>query len=149
MIAAHHGQPYDCFTNSAVMIPPMPLTKPIDRSISPSSSANTSPIANNMYTAPWINRLTRFPAVRKLELSDWKRIEMRIRPATTGSTPLSPDRMRTYTSCRYSRSVSGWGTSATSVSATAASASSFVAVESSVPVVSVTKPPCGSRHPWS
>ena len=94
MIAAHHGQPYCCLTNSAVMMPPMPLTKPIDRSISPSSRANTSPIASSMKTAPWISRLTRLPAVRKLELSDWKRIEIRSRPPTTGRTPLSPARMR-------------------------------------------------------
>ena len=47
-IAAHHGHPYCCFTSSAVMMPPMPLTKPIDKSISPRSSANTSPIASSM-----------------------------------------------------------------------------------------------------
>ncbi len=46
--AAHHGQPHDCFTSSAVMMPPIPLTNPIDRSISPRSSANTSPIARSM-----------------------------------------------------------------------------------------------------
>ena len=47
-IAAHQGQPNDCLTSSAVTIPPMPLTKPIERSISPSSRGKTSPIANNM-----------------------------------------------------------------------------------------------------
>ena len=31
--------------SSAAIIPPTPLTKPIDRSISPSSSANVTPIA--------------------------------------------------------------------------------------------------------
>ena len=48
MMAAHHGQPTDCFTSSAVMVPPMPLTKPIDRSISPSSRAKISPMASSM-----------------------------------------------------------------------------------------------------
>src|SRR5262245_59830140 len=47
-IDAHQGQPTDSFTNSAITMPPMPLTKPIDRSISPSNSANTSPIASSM-----------------------------------------------------------------------------------------------------
>ena len=46
--AAHHGQFHPCFTISAVRIPPIPLTNPIDKSISPSSNAKTSPIANSM-----------------------------------------------------------------------------------------------------
>ncbi len=35
------------------------------------------------------------PALRKFEFSAWKMIAMRIRPMTTGSRPLSPERSRT------------------------------------------------------
>jgi len=44
--------------------------------------------------------LTRFPDVRNLEFSDWNRMEIRINPPTTGSTPLSPERIRRYTTRR-------------------------------------------------
>ena len=54
------------------------------------AATKTSPIASSMKTAAWTSRLTRLPAVRKFELRDWKRIEIRISPATTGRTPLSP-----------------------------------------------------------
>ena len=47
-IAAHHGQPTDWRTSSAITTPPIPLTKPIDRSISPSSRGNTIPMARSM-----------------------------------------------------------------------------------------------------
>ena len=36
------------------------------------------------------SRLTRLPAERKTDVSIWKMMTMTIRPATTGSTPLSP-----------------------------------------------------------
>ncbi len=48
MTADHHGQPIDCRTSSAMTTPPMPLTNPMDRSISPSSSGNTIPMARSM-----------------------------------------------------------------------------------------------------
>ena len=48
MIAAHHGQPVESFTSSAMIVPPIPATNPIERSISPSRSANVSPIASSM-----------------------------------------------------------------------------------------------------
>ena len=90
MIAAHHGQPIEGLTSSAMTTPPIPPTKPIDRSISPRSRAKTSPIASRLNTAAWTSRLTRLPASRKWEFSDWNRIETRSRPPTTGRTPLSP-----------------------------------------------------------
>jgi len=59
-------------SSSAVMTPPMPLTKPIDRSISPSSSTNTTPMPMIAYGAICTTRFTKFPAVRKLSLRAWK-----------------------------------------------------------------------------
>ena len=74
----------------AVSTPPTPETKPIERSISPSSSANVTPIAITAYGAVCTIRLTKFPAVRKRSFWDWKMIAMMIRPTTIGSEPSSP-----------------------------------------------------------
>ena len=52
-------------SSSATSTPPTPDTKPIERSISPSSSANVTPIAITAYGAVWTIRLTKLPAVRK------------------------------------------------------------------------------------
>ena len=65
-IAAHHGQSSpEGLSSSASTTPLSPATYPIDRSISPSRSAYTSPIARTLKTAAWTGRLTRFPAVRE------------------------------------------------------------------------------------
>ena len=94
-IAAHQGQPTVGLTSSAMTTALRPATNPIDRSISPSRRANTSPIASRLKTAACTRRLTRLPAVRKWLLSDWNRTETSSRPATTGRTPVSPPLMRT------------------------------------------------------
>ena len=74
----------------AVSTPPTPETKPIERSISPSSSANVTPMAMTAYGAVCTIRLTKFPAVRKRSFWVWKMIAMTIRPTTIGSEPSSP-----------------------------------------------------------
>ena len=90
MTAAHHGQSRDPMSSSAVITPPITETKPIDRSMSPSSSANTSLIPSSMKTAPWISRSVRFTGDRKCAFSDWKITPITIRPVITEMAPLSP-----------------------------------------------------------
>ena len=75
----------------AVSTPPTPDTKPIERSISPSSSANVTPIAITAYGAVCSSRLTKLPAVRKRSFWVWKTMQMISRPTTIGSEPSSPD----------------------------------------------------------
>ncbi len=89
-IAAYQGQPWAGLARSAMITPPRPATNPTERSISPRSRTKTCPIASRLKTAAWTSRLTRLPAVRKFESRDWNRIEIRIIPAMTGRTPLSP-----------------------------------------------------------
>jgi hypothetical protein len=103
-IAAHHGQSYGPISSLVVTTPPMPETNPIDRSISPSSRANTSPMPSSMNAAPCVSRFTRLPAVRKFSFWDWKMIAIRSRPTTTGRTPLSPARARASRARQYSES---------------------------------------------
>ena len=62
----------------------------MDRSMSPSSSANTSPMPSSMNTAPWTSRSVRFTGDRKWLFSDWKMAPMTVRPMITDSAPLSP-----------------------------------------------------------
>ena len=50
-----------------------PLAKPADRSISPSSSTNTRPMAITVTAAPWVNRLAKLPAVRNDGPQRWRR----------------------------------------------------------------------------
>jgi hypothetical protein len=78
-------------SSSAVSTPPTPDTKPIDRSISPSSSTNVTPMAMTAYGAVWTSRLTKLPDVRNRSFCVWKTIAMMIRPTTIGSEPRSPD----------------------------------------------------------
>ena len=59
-------------SSTAATTPPMPLTYPIERSISPSSSTNTMPMPMIVIAAIWANRFTKLSAVRKWELRDWK-----------------------------------------------------------------------------
>ena len=90
MTAAHQGQSRDPMSSSAVITPPITETKPIDRSMSPSSSANTSLIPSSMKTAPWTSRSVRFTGDRKCPFSDWKMTPITIRPVITEMAPLSP-----------------------------------------------------------
>src|ERR1035437_9267825 len=94
-IAAHQGQPTVGWTSSAMTTALTPATNPLDRAISPSRRANTSPIASRLKTAACTRRLTRLPAVRKWLLATWNRTETSSRPATTGRTPVSPPLIRT------------------------------------------------------
>jgi len=71
-MAAHHGQSRGPASSSAATTPPRPDTKPIDRSISPSSSTNTSAMPSVAIHAAWVIRLTRLPAERNSELRAWK-----------------------------------------------------------------------------
>src|SRR2546423_1285578 len=52
-----------------------------------------------------MRRLTRLPAVRNFEFSDWNRMEMSSRPAMTGRAPASPPRMRWSQPRAYSPNV--------------------------------------------
>ena len=78
-------------SSSATSTPPTPETNPIERSISPSSSANVTPIAITAYGAVWTIRLTKFDAVRKRSFWSWKTIAITTRPTMIGSEPRSPD----------------------------------------------------------
>ena len=71
-----------------------PLTEPTDRSISPSSSTSTMPMAMVPTAALCRVRLTRLRAERKSLFRLWKTAQMMIRPTTTGSEPRSPLRSR-------------------------------------------------------
>src|SRR5438105_4360776 len=78
-------------------------------------------MASSMYTAPWMRRFTRLPAVRKFEFSDWNRIEMMMSPPMTGRAPASPERVRTAHARTYSPKV--WATSSGAATRAALSAS--------------------------
>jgi hypothetical protein len=62
----------------------------MDRSISPRMRTQTSAMPRSTNTEPCTNRLVKLPADRKTESWTWKMMTSRIKPATTGSTPLSP-----------------------------------------------------------
>ena len=59
-------------------------------------------MASSEKTAPWTNRLTRFPAVRKWSFIAWNRMDTSNSPATTGRMPVSPPRIRANDALRYS-----------------------------------------------
>ena len=133
MIAAHHGQfaPLGC-TSSATTTLPSPMTRPTDRSISPSSRAKISAIASSMYTVLCSNRLTRFCADRNFEFAIWKPTATTTRPRITGSTPLLPLRTWSSEARRY------WPSDlATSSGGTSAAATASSRVRSSVPAPAV------------
>jgi hypothetical protein len=153
-IAPHHGHPTFGFTSSARITAPRPATNPIDRSISPSSSAKISPIASRLKTADCTSRLTRFPAVRNLSFKTWNRIETRSSPATTGRIPISPPLMRAREVRRYSLPV--FATSAGGMAAGVSSASSSSVLGAGGGFSSLAMPtrrlpatPSVSRRPWS
>src|SRR5579859_1138702 len=85
--ATHHGTGLDSDSSHSVMVAPIAEEYPIDRSISPSSSTNTSAMPSVMIHAAWVIRLTRFPADRNSELRSWKYTTIAIRPTITGSAP--------------------------------------------------------------
>ncbi len=71
-----------------------PLAKPADRSISPSSSTNTRPMAMSVTAAPCVNRLAKLIAVTKEGRAAAKTAQSTTRPSTAGSAPMSPPRTR-------------------------------------------------------
>ena len=74
--------------------PPTALTKPIERSISPSSRTKTTPMAMVAIPAIWTIRLTKLTGVRKFWLRLWKMSAINSRPTMIGSDPMSPPRTR-------------------------------------------------------
>src|SRR4029077_11651607 len=64
-----------------------------------------------------MRRLTMLPAVRNFEFSDWKRIEMMIRPAITGRAPASPPRTLATQARTYSPNVWAMSSGATAIAA--------------------------------
>ncbi len=71
-----------------------PLAYPADRSISPSSRTNTSPIAMAITAAPWASRLAKLTADRNAGRAIANPVHSTIRPSTAGSAPMSPPRIR-------------------------------------------------------
>ena len=70
------------FTSSAVIdAADARRRSPIDRSISPSSRTNTSPIASSMNTAPCIEQVHEVAGGEEVRVQDWKMIEIRNRPS--------------------------------------------------------------------
>src|SRR6516164_1610653 len=120
MIAAHHGQLrlVGC-TSSATTTLPNAMTRPTERSISPSSRAKISAIASTMYTVLCSNRLTRFCADRNAGFATWKLTATTAMARTTGRTPLSPLRTRSHQARRYWPS--DWASTSGGTSAAAAS----------------------------
>ena len=99
-------------SSSATSTPPTPETKPIERSISPSRSANVTPMAITAYGAVWTIRLTKLPAVRKRSFCVWKTMQMTIRPTMIGSEPSSPALTSVHQRRAYAATVSRAGPSA-------------------------------------
>ena len=93
-----------CRTDSTpTRAPDSPLTDPTDRSISPTSSTHTMP-SEMMPTAQESSvRFTRFALDRNIGLSDWKMVQIRRSPTTTGSAPTSPARTLRQNACRVPR----------------------------------------------
>jgi hypothetical protein len=74
-----------------------PATEATDRSISPSSRTRTTPTLMMPVEAICNVMLDRFCAVRNRLFSDWKTIQITIRPMMTGQAPSSPPRSRRVT----------------------------------------------------
>ena len=72
----------------------MPPVVPADRSISPSSSTKTRPIAMSAMYAPWPGRLPMLLRLRKRLLTWLKMTPRTTRPSTDGRAPGSPERSR-------------------------------------------------------
>ena len=67
-----------------------PAVTPAERSISAKTSTKTSPIANTIKVAAWLNRLAKFKAVKNTGLITEKSTASTIRPSIAGSDPISP-----------------------------------------------------------
>ena len=61
--ASGHAQPFSVSVTPRIAAP-MPAVKPAERSISPSSRTNTSPMASTMIAAPWLIRFAKLFSVR-------------------------------------------------------------------------------------
>ena len=73
---------------------PTPEVTPADRSISPSSSTNTRPMASSIDGAACVTRLARLPREKKPLSAKEKKIARTISAPTAGSEPMSPPRTR-------------------------------------------------------
>ena len=91
---AHHGHSLRV-TAMPISAAAVPAVKPADRSISPSSSTKTRPIAITVTAEAWWMRLDRLNALVKVDgRSTEKTITSTISPSTAGSEPTSPPRTR-------------------------------------------------------
>ena len=92
--ARYHGQlcSVTVTPSTAALVP---AANPTDRSISPSSRTNTSPIAMTMTPALWLIRFAKLNVVGNVERRiNEKRITKVTSPSTAGSAPTSPPRIR-------------------------------------------------------
>ena len=71
-----------------------PAAMPAARSISPSSSTNTSPIAMKMVGEDCLSRSEKLASEPKVGCRIQNTMTSTIRPATAGSEPMSPLRTR-------------------------------------------------------
>src|ERR1700677_2182230 len=94
--------------------------------------AKNSAAPNITYSADWMNRLTRLPALRNLDCSIWKKITIATRPRRIGPTPDSPLRIRRPQATKYSFRL---------VATTSGDAASAIASAWAVAVSSVATPP--------
>ena len=79
---------------SAITQADTPPATPADRSMSPSSSTNTSPIASTQIDPAWVTRLARLSADRNRSLARPNTTNSTTRPRIAGSEPMSPPRTR-------------------------------------------------------
>ena len=91
--AVHHDQPLSTI-ESAVIVAEAPPATPADRSISPSSSTKTSPIASTQMEAAWTTRFAMLYVVRNRSWALLKTMKSTTRPSRAGSEPMSPPRSR-------------------------------------------------------
>ena len=70
--ASGHGAGPGGSSSHKVRVAPITEVYPMDRSISPSSSTNTSAMPSSTIHAACVIRLTRLPADRNRELRTWK-----------------------------------------------------------------------------
>ena len=88
--ATGHAMPHDAMATASTAAA-VPAVKPADRSISPSSRTNTSPIARTMIAADWFSRLAKLKIEKKVSgFIRVKKPNRTIRPRTAGSEPTSP-----------------------------------------------------------
>ena len=91
--------PQPCLTfSTAITAAHTPLTAPIERSISPSSSTSTTPTEIRPTAVIWRKRLVRLTAERKRSFWDWKTIQITAIARITRSEARSPWTKRRTTS---------------------------------------------------